>query len=92
MKIIQTILIVASDVLLCAATLLLIADATVQLVRAAVRSFRAPYPNNVATFTARESVDQPLHDRLSSIARPPEAILQDVTPKTEQVTPTGIGN
>jgi hypothetical protein len=46
MGIIQTIFIIASDVLLCVAGLLLIADATVQLVRSAVRSFRAPYPNN----------------------------------------------
>ena len=92
MKIIQTILIIASDVLLCLAGLVLIVDATVQLVRSAVRSFRADYPNNVATVKAREIVAQPRHNGSSCTDRPPQKILQDVTPKTEHVTPTGMGN
>jgi hypothetical protein len=74
-KIIQTIFIIASDVLLYVAGLLVIVDATVQLVRSAVRAFRAPYPNNVATVTAREIVDQPLHNGSSSTDHPPQTIL-----------------
>ncbi len=92
MKITQTIFIIASDVLLCGAGLLLIVDATVQLVRSAIRSFRTPYPNNVATVTARETVYQPLHNGSSCADRPRQKILLDETTETEHVVPTGIGN